>query len=59
MATSPKDTLKDLVLGNTVERSDNNLADSLRTSCKIVVLTQAAYDALTPKDSNTIYITVD
>lgn len=35
----------------------DTLADALRSGTKIVVLTQAAYDALTPKDANTIYIT--
>jgi acetyl-CoA carboxylase alpha subunit len=33
------------------------LANAIRSGSKIVVLTQAAYDALSPKDANTIYIT--
>lgn len=36
--------------------SGDTLANAVREATKIVVLTQAAYDALTPKDSNTIYI---
>lgn len=35
----------------------DTLASALRDGAKIVVLTQAAYDALSPKDANTIYIT--
>ncbi len=38
--------------------SDNTIADAVRYASKIVVLTQAEYDALTP-DENTIYITVN
>lgn len=34
------------------------LANALRDANKTVILTQAAYDALSPKDANTIYITV-
>jgi hypothetical protein len=46
-------------LANTIAPGANGdtLADALRSGAKIVVLTQAAYDALTPKDANTIYIT--
>lgn len=35
----------------------DDLANALRSGTKIVVLTQAAYDALAIKDANTIYIT--
>lgn len=35
----------------------DTLADALRSGTKIVVLTQAEYDALAVKDANTIYIT--
>lgn len=58
MANSPTNTLKDILLPSPANRSDDNLADSIRTATKIVILTQAAYDALSPKDSNTLYITV-
>jgi hypothetical protein len=33
------------------------LANALRSGTKIVVLTQAEYDALAVKDANTIYMT--
>ncbi len=59
MANSPKETLKDVVLGPIGDRSDDILANALRTANKTVILTQAAYDALSPKDSNTLYIIVD
>lgn len=35
----------------------DTLANAVRDATKIVVLTQAAYDALAVKDANTIYIT--
>jgi hypothetical protein len=57
-ARSVDATLKDALLGNTGDRSHDALANALRNSVKIVVLTQAAYDALGSSiDANTIYIT--
>lgn len=38
--------------------SGDTLANVVRDAAKIVVLTQTAYDALSSKDSNTIYITI-
>lgn len=58
MARNPSDTLKDVLLLSRQGSSDDNLANALRDSFKYVILTQAAYDALSPKDSNTIYLTV-
>ena len=37
---------------------DDKFANAFRDISKIVILTQAAYDALAVKDANTIYITV-
>lgn len=49
------DTLANLIAPGA---SGDTLANALRDSNKTVILTQAAYDALSPKDANTLYITV-
>jgi len=48
-------------LGELIERiapgaGETLVADIFRTATKIVVLTQAQYDALTVKDSSTLYL---
>lgn len=58
MATSPKETLKDVVLGPIGDRSDIILSEALRVAIKIVVLSAAEYAALSPADEDTIYIVV-
>lgn len=59
MARNPSETLIDVLQILPPNRSLDGLADTIRDSFKLVILTQAAYDALSPKDSNTIYITIN
>jgi len=58
MARNPITTLKDFLFANMGDKSDDVLANTLREADKTVILTHAAYDALSPKDPNTLYYIV-